>query len=59
VVVRDGTVLFTGGLFIGWQNTMPSLHATWDALTTINTLFAFYPEPEGSQSTSIFYSWKQ
>ena len=36
---------------------MPSLHATWDGLTTINTLFSFYPDPDPTKADSIFRLW--
>jgi hypothetical protein len=59
LLVTDGKALFTGGLFIGWKTTLPSLHATWDGLTTLNTLFAFYPEADPTKPGSIFYRWQQ
>ncbi len=59
LLLKDGTALFTGGLFIGWKTTLPSLHATWDALATINTLFAFHPEADPGKPGSIFHHWAQ
>lgn len=58
VVVKDGQVLYTGGLFIGWK-TLPSLHGTWDGLAIINILFKFYPDPDPNSPTSIFYKWNK
>jgi len=56
--VHDGKVLFTGGLFIGW-NDKPSLHGTWDGLSILNTLFRYYPDPDPASPKSIFYKWNQ
>ena len=57
VLVKDGSVFFTGGLFIGWKGARPSLHGTWDGLAIINTLFKYYPEPDPAKPTSIFHLW--
>lgn len=58
-LIREGKVFFSGGLFIGWKSTRPSLHATWDALAIINTLFSYYPEPDPASRQSIFHLWHQ
>ncbi|MCX6550454.1 MAG: hypothetical protein NTY02_05510 [Acidobacteria bacterium] len=57
-IVKDGKVLFAGGLFIGWKDK-PSLHGTWDALSIINSLFKYYPDPDPGSSKSIFYKWNR
>jgi len=57
-IVRDGKVLFTGGLFIGWKDK-PSLHGTWDGLSIINTLFKYYPDPDPESPKSIFCKWNK
>ena len=59
ILIRDGQVFFAGGLFIGWKSTRPSLHATWDALAIINTLFSYHPEPNPADPRSIFHLWHQ
>jgi hypothetical protein len=55
-LVKDGKILFTGGLFVGWKDK-PSLHGTWDALSIINSLFKYYPDPDPASQQSIFYKW--
>jgi len=57
-LVKDGKVLFTGGMFIGWKDK-PALHGTWDGLAIINTLFKYYPDPDPQSPKSIFYKWNQ
>ena len=57
-VVKDGRVLWAGGLWSGWKDK-PSLHGSWDALSIINSLFKYYPEPDPAKPTSIFYQWNQ
>jgi hypothetical protein len=59
IQINGNEVFFQGGLFIGWKTTLPSLHATWDALAILNTLFSYYPEPDPSNPESIFYLWNQ
>ena len=59
VLIESGRVFFTGGLFIGWKAMRPSLHATWDGLSIINTLTKYYPEPDAANPASIFYLWGQ
>lgn len=55
-LVKDGKVLWTGGLWSGWKDK-PSLHGSWDALAILNSLFKYYPEPDPAKPTSIFYRW--
>ncbi len=57
-LVKDGKLLFSGGLFIGWKDK-PSLHGTWDALSILNSLFKYYPEPDPASPKSIFYKWNK
>lgn len=57
VLVKEGNVFFTGGLFIGWKGARPSLHGTRDGLAIINTLFKYYPESDQAKPTSIFHLW--
>lgn len=57
-IVKDGHVLWTGGLWSGWKDK-PSLHGSWDALAIINSLFKYYPEPDPAKPASIFYQWNQ
>ena len=57
-IVKDGKVLWSGGLFSGWRDK-PSLHGSWDALAILNSLFKYYPEPDPSKPTCIFHQWNQ
>ncbi len=57
-IVKEGKILYTGGLFIGWKN-VPALHGAWDGLSIINTLFKYHPDPDPSSPKSIFYKWNQ
>jgi len=57
-IVKDGKVLWAGGMFIGWKDK-PSLHGTWDGLAIINSLFKYYPEPDPASPKSIFYKWNR
>lgn len=57
-LVKDGKVLWTGGLFAGWKDK-PSLHGTWDGLAILNNLFKYYPDPDPASPKSIFYKWNQ
>ena len=57
-IVKDGQVLWSGGMFIGWKDK-PSLHGTWDGLAIINSLFKYFPEPDPASPKSIFYKWNK
>ena len=57
-IVKDGKVLYSGGMFIGWKD-QPSLHGTWDGLTILNSLFKHYPDPDPNSPKSIFYKWNK
>ena len=57
-LVKDGRVLWSGGLFSGWKDK-PSLHGTWDGLSILNSLFKYYPEPDPKNPKSIFYEWNK
>ena len=57
-IVKDGRILYTGGLFIGWKQ-QPSLHGTWDGLTIFNSLFKYYPDPDPASPKSIFHKWNR
>lgn len=59
ILLRGNEVFFSGGLFIGWKSTLPSCHATWDALAIINTLYDQYPEADPGNAGSIFYLWNK
>ena len=57
-IVKDGRILYTGGLFIGWRS-QPSLHGTWDGLSIINSLFRYHRESDPNSPNSIFYKWNK
>lgn len=57
-LVKDGKLLWTGGLFIGWKDK-PSLHGTWDALSILNGFFKYYPDPDPASPKCIFYKWNK
>jgi hypothetical protein len=57
-LVKDGKILYPGGMFIGWKDK-PALHGTWDGLSLINSLFKYYPEPDPQSAKSIFFKWNQ
>ena len=57
-IVKDGKILYTGGLFIGWKG-MPALHGAWDGLSIINSLFKYHPDPDPNSPKSIFYKWNK
>jgi len=59
IQVKGDTVLYTGGLFIGWGSSHPSLHASWDGLAIMNILYSHYPEPDPSKESSLFHLWWQ
>lgn len=59
VRVREEEVFFCGGLFIGWKSTLPSCHATWDALAVLNLLYDLHPEVDPASPESIFYLWNR
>lgn len=57
-LVKDGKVLYSGGMFIGWKDK-PALHGAWDGLSIINSLFKYYPEPDPQNPKSIFHTWNE
>jgi hypothetical protein len=59
IEISNSWVFYQGGLFIGWKTTLPSLHASWDALVILNTMFSYYPEPDPANPHSIFYLWNK